>query len=305
MRKKFPLVVLIGLFLLSCSGIDTPAPTVNIAPSPALGPTPRQSSLIAEIHLETQTGTAYTLSWSLNGKTLAAASGGELTLISEDLKEIQAILKPEGGVLGVTWRPDGTQFATVNGFRNPTITLWNWDSKENQLTRSQQIQAGADQYGVAWSPNGKTLATLAGDQKSVIQIWDTSTWEEINTFDLLYTNPRRSLNWSADSLTIHGAGQMNQQIAIFFALNTLDGSVRELGKFITSEAEVFAISPDENRIAVSDARGVVQIFDIASGKILTGFKSVDQPVDLAWNPNGKTLAILDYKTTLQLWEIPQ
>ena len=305
MSIKFLLVVLIGLFLVSCGGISTPAPIATSVPSPTPEPTPRQSSLIAEIKLETQTSTAYTLNWSPDGSSLAVASGAEITLVSDDLKEVQSVLKPEGGALGVTWKPDKTQFATVNGFRNPTITIWDWDNSESQLTRSQQIQAVADQYGVAWSPDGNLLATLAGDQKSVIQIWDVNTGAEIRTFELPYTNPRRALNWSADSSKVYGAGQMNQQIAIFFALDTLDGSVRELGKFINSEAEVFAISPDEDRIAVSDARGVAQILDIASGEVLTGFKSVDQPVDLAWNPNGMSLAILDYKTTLQLWEIPQ
>jgi WD40 repeat protein len=291
--------------LLMIFGWNTPAPIAIAVSSPTSELTRTEPRLIAEIKLETQTGTAYTLSWSPDGKTLAAASGGEITLISEDLSEIQTILKPEGGALGVTWGPDETQFATVNGFRNPIITIWDWDNSESQLTRSQQIQAVADQYGVAWSPDGTLLATLAGDQKSVIQIWDVNTGAEIRTFELPYTNPHRALNWSADSSKVYGAGQINQQIAIFFALDTLDGSVRELGKFITSEAEVFAISPDEDRIAVSDARGVAQILDIASGEVLTGFISVDQPVDLAWNPNGMTLAILDYKTILQLWEIPQ
>jgi WD40 repeat protein len=67
--------------------------------------------------------------------------------------------------------------------------------------------------------------------------------------------------------------------------------------------EVFAFSPDATKLVVADARGAVQILDSASGKVLTGFKSIDQPVDLAWNPDGSTLAILGYKTTLQLWEV--
>lgn len=302
MLKKHQWIVLIGLLFVSCSGMGNPEPTAT-ATSPTLVPTPRPASLITEIKLETQTGTAYTLSWSRDGESLAVASGTEITLISADLKEIQAVLKPEGGSLGVTWNPDSTQFATVNGFQNPTITIW--DRKHDQITPASQIQAKADQYGIAWSPDGKLLVSLAGDQKSVIQIWDATTWELIHTFDLPYINPRRALQWSQDSLTVYGAGQMNEQIVVFFALNIADGDVRELGKFTLSEAEVFAIAPDEERFAVSDARGVGQIVDIASGEILSGFKSVDQTVDLAWNPNGTSLAILDYKTSLQLWDIPQ
>ena len=302
MRQKLQWVVLMGLFLSSCSGS---LPTANAVPSPALASTPEPARLITEIELETQTGTAYTLSWSPDGSTLAVASGAEITLLNDDLKEIESILQPEGGALGVTWKPDMTQFATVNGFRNPTITIWDWDSAEGQITRSQQIQAEADQYGVAWSPDGKSLATLANDQKSVIQIWDADTWSLAQTYDLPYTHPRRTLQWSRDSSTVYGAGQMNEQIVVFFALSVISGDARELGKFTVSEAEVFAIAPDEKRFAVSDARGVGQIVDIASGEILSGFKSVNQTVDLAWNPDGTTLAILDYKTKLQLWNIPR
>jgi WD40 repeat protein len=258
--------------------------------------------LIREIKLETQTGTAYTLSWSRDGETLAVASGGEITLISADLSEIRAVLKPDGGALGVALNPDMTQFATVNGFRNPTITLWGWEAASDQLTPARQIQADADQYGVSWSPNGEMLATFAGDAKSVIQIWGTSMWEVIHTFELPYTKPRRALQWSMDSSTVYGAGEADEKV-VFFVVNVKDGTVNELRKFSPVEADVFAISPTEDRFAVADPRGVVQIIDAMSGAVLTGIKSVNQPVDLAWNPNGMTLAILDYKTTLQLWDV--
>jgi WD40 repeat protein len=88
------------------------------------------------------------------------------------LNEIHTVLKPEGGALGVTWNPDQTRFATVNGFRNPTVKLWDWDSTNYQLLLVQEIQAASDQYGVFWSPDGKLLATLADDDQATFQIWD-------------------------------------------------------------------------------------------------------------------------------------
>jgi hypothetical protein len=47
----------------------------------------------------------------------------------------------------------------------------------------------------------------------------------------------------------------------------------------------------------------VEFIDLESGKAVFGIKSVDQPVDLAWSPTGDALAILDYKTRLQLWRL--
>ena len=196
-----------------------------------------------------------------------------------------------------------TQFATVNGFRNQTITLWDWDSPNAQLTQAQQILAGADQYGVAWSPDGKLLATLAGDRTSVFQIWDTSTWEEINKFELPYTNPRRALNWSADSSKLYDSGEADRQVVVF-VLNVVDGTVQELWKFPVEQVDIFAISPDAKKFGIA-GQGQVRILDALSGEVLKEFSSVPQAVDLAWNPNGETLAILDYKTALQLWGVSQ
>lgn len=301
MHKILLTIMIFGPFIAACGASITPASTVTTVPLPTSVPAP---TLLKEIKLETQTGTAYALDWSLDGETLAAASGYEITLLNNDLSETLVVLKPEEGAISITWDPDEKQFATVNGYRNPTVTLWDWDSANLQLTLAQQIQAGSDQYGVFWSPDGKVLATLADDDKSTFQIWDTSTWEEIRKFDLPYTNPRRTFGWSADSSTLYGAGEANGQM-VLFALNVLDRSVQEVAKLPVAQVEVFAFSPDAKKLVVADAQGVVQILDAVSGETLTGIKTVDQPVDLAWNPNGTTLAILGYKTMLQLWDVSE
>jgi len=300
---KIPLIIMVfGSLIAACRESIIAAPTPTAVPSPTSVPIKSAPALLREIKLETQSGTAYTLDWSPDGETLAVASGFEITLLNSDLSQTLVVLRPEGGALGVTWNPNEKQFATVNGLRNPTVTLWDWHAGSDQLTTAREIQAGSDQYGVSWSPDGKMLATLADDSKSTIQIWDTSAWEEIGKFDLPYTNPRRALRWNADNETLYGAGELKGQMVIF-ALDVTDGSVQVLGEFALAVAEVFAFSPDAKRLLVADARGVAQVIDIASGEVLTGFKSVDQPVDLAWNPNGTTVAILDYKTTLQLWAV--
>ncbi|MBC7878502.1 MAG: WD40 repeat domain-containing protein [Anaerolineales bacterium] len=296
MRKIFLLIIL-GVLLAACGGAVTPASTPTVMPSATSDANPM---LLRQVELETQTGTAYTLAWSFDGETLAVASGGEITLLRDDLNEIQAVLEPDNGALGVTWNSDETQFATVNGFKNPTITIWDFDG-DNQIAHIQDVQADTDQYGVAWSPNGAILATLAGDAQSVIQLWDTNTWVMTQEFELPYTKPRRALSWNADSSSLYGAGELTGQTAIF-VMKVTDGTVEELGKFPVAQAEVFAVSPDASRIAISDPRGVVLIVDAVSGEIVGGFKSVDQSVDMAWNPNGMTLAILSYEGTLQLWQ---
>lgn len=88
-----------------------------------------------------------------------------------------------------------------------------------------------------------------------------------------------------------------------FAWNVFDGTVHDLSRTAMGQADVFAISPDGKNIAMADSQGKVRIFDPLAPKLLMEFQSVTQPVDMVWNPNGKTLAILDYKTTLQVWQV--
>jgi WD40 repeat protein len=306
MRKTVLPILICGIFLVSYSKAEVSAPMATAIPmTPTLIALPTAETadkLLSQMKLETTTGTSYTLDWSPDGKTLAVGSGLEITLLSDDLNETIAVLKPEGGALGISWSPDQKQFATVNGLRSPTITLWDWGCENNQLRLKQQIHAGSDQYGVSWSPNGKMLATLGNDRRTVIQIWDTSTWKEFHKFELEYTNPRRALNWSTDSTTIYDAGDVNGQV-ILFGLNISNGVVDELAKTPMGQADVVAISPNATKIAVANSNGQVRIFDPSSPKLLIEFQSVNEPADMIWNPNGTTLAILDYKTTLQLWSV--
>jgi WD40 repeat protein len=256
--------------------------------------------LVKEIKLETQTGTSYTLDWSHDGESLAAGSGYEITLLDKDLDSTPAVIKPESGALAVSWNPSGDQLATVNGYQNTEITIWDLDRATGRLTRVRQLDGGSDQYGVSWSPDGKLLATLGDDDKTTIQIWDANTWEQIHRYELPYTFPRRALNWDLDSSTLYEAGELDGQVVVF-GLNISDGNVLELGKFPADQVYVFAISPDSNTIAIADERGILQFVDKTSGIAITGIKTVDQPVDAVWSPDGRRLAVLGYKTMLQLW----
>ena len=139
MRKTFFLTMLLGWIIAACRESNTPVSTATTVASPTSAPIKTEPILIYETRLETKTGTAYTLDWSHDGETLAAGSGYEITLLNSDLSETIAIVKPESGALGVAWRPDGNQLATIFGYRNQTIRIWNWDSNIKQLNQAQQI----------------------------------------------------------------------------------------------------------------------------------------------------------------------
>jgi hypothetical protein len=76
-----------------------------------------------------------------------------------------------------------------------------------------------------------------------------------------------------------------------------------MGRFPVEKVFAFAVSPDARMVALADEGGSVDLVDVASGEVYSEIKTVDQPVDLAWHPGGKLLAILGYETALQLWKI--
>jgi len=285
----------------------SPLPETTTAPaaatSPAASATPQALLPSAEKKMSSRTGTAYTLAFSPDGKSIAVASGYEFSIVSADLQETRVVFAPPDiGLLGVTWSSDGLRLASVEGLRHPTIRIWNWDAAQQQIEPQSEFDGGADEYGVSWSPDGRTLATLANDRKSTFQLWNAMTWEKDRVLDLPYQNPRRALDWSADSTQLFDAGEANGEVVIF-AVNLQDGNVTEFIKLPISDIEVFAVSPDAGKIAVADKDGMIHILDMAGGKELSAFQGTGEPVDLDWNPGGNQLAVLSYHATLQIWDV--
>src|SRR5919109_5627718 len=112
MRNVFLSIMIAAMLIAACGNLDIQIPTATAVPTSTSAPIRFEPTLIKEIELETETSTAYTLAWSPDGETLAAASGFEITLLSSDLNETQALLKPESGALSITWNPTQTKFAT-------------------------------------------------------------------------------------------------------------------------------------------------------------------------------------------------
>ena len=271
--------------------IETNAPAASALPGPRL---------LAELDIQSQTGTAYTLDWSPDGARLAVASGNEVTFIDRTFKE-EFVWQVEG-VLALAWSPDGQQAASVNGFRNPLIRIWEWHPDSRTFDLSRSLSGGGSEYGVSWSVDGRTLATLADDRRSTIELWDTSTWQIRDTLRLPYANPLRALDWSTDSTQIMDAGVSAVGNTMLFAARVAGGEDVELHS-LPSDVAALAVSSDGSRLAYARNNQEVVIQDMAMGSLLAGFRGVAEPVDLDWSPDGDKLAVLGYHTALQIWSI--
>jgi WD40 repeat protein len=262
----------------------------------------QDTQLLGEIVVNSRTNTAYDLEWHPDGEMLAAVGGFVLTLYDHDLHEVA----PEweiGEFVDVSWKPDGTQLAGAGGFESPEITLWDYDNQEHTFELATSLDGGADQYVVSWSPDGTQLASLADDRASDVQIWDVEQEEMTAAHQFPYTEPARSLVWSADGSQISSVGLYNRR----FTLYTADVETGEIvgEHHVPQRIWAFDLSPERSLLAAVDQDGTARIIDLATDETRLTFESVAEPVAVKWSPDGETLAILSYRTNLQLWSIAQ
>jgi WD40 repeat protein len=259
----------------------------------------QENRLIAETDVSSQTETAYDVAWNPDGELLAALGGYVLTIYDTDLEAVTPPLERGEGV-NLTWSPDGDQLATVEGFGSHQIKLWDWD--EDTLEPAGSLQTMDSQYVVTWSPDGNYLATLFDDRgrRDVVTIWSLDSGRSAVTARLPYSEPLRVLDWNGDHL--RGAGVNSDGELILYEIDPENGDPTEL-QALEEDVMLFAFSPNDTKLATITNEGGLTIIDFESGDTLLTLESVAEPVNIAWHPDGETLAVLSYHTRLQLWDV--
>jgi WD40 repeat protein len=104
------------------------------------------------------------VSWSPDGKYLAASAGDDLKLIDTATWQISMTLTSYPNSVGhVRWSPDG-KLLTVGG--SPTVEVW--DVQQRKQVKSFPLFDAVND--VAWSPDSKLLATASEDH--YVRIWE-------------------------------------------------------------------------------------------------------------------------------------
>ncbi len=118
-------------------------------------------------------GRVTSVAFSPDGQEIVAAGEKGIMLWNCSTgKQIHDI--PGKGVNGVAFSPDGTRFATANGYE--TVTLW--DRKLGQEFRTVKGHT-LWVWNVAYSPDGRRLASASGDE--TVQVRDANTGQGLRT----------------------------------------------------------------------------------------------------------------------------
>ncbi len=251
------------------------------------------------------------IAWHPGGDIVAVASSQGIYVLTDTLQAITQLHQSDA-MSSVAWNPSGDQLAVAY---DSGIEIWNWDNSTQTFTSMEgALQPDGRDTKLAWSPNGLQLASisltdpalsLGGTTLAIgtVEIWDTILWTLECTLDDQYIVD--TLHYGADlmdwnpqglpTLVIVGnqgrldAGDIivSSELAAFF-INTETGTTIQSIPLFGPFAYSVGWQPTGNLIGVGGDVGV-DIFDVNTRSLVTGFPVGLNIQVMNWNPDGQTL----------------
>jgi WD40 repeat protein len=184
--------------------------------------------------------------------------------------------------------PDGRTLAT--GGLDGTVRLW--DVETGRLVRAL---VGHNSYvsGLDWSPDGSTLAS-AGTYDITVRLWDTRTGRPLR---ILRGHPAEvtQVKWSPDGRNVLASGGQSGALSAWIATTGIKRESLKLGEPIVS----MSWHPDSKSAALVGQTLALRIWDLEKNVVTrTLGDAKDNYLQVAWDPDGKTIAVGTPKNTL-------
>jgi WD40 repeat protein len=254
------------------------------------------------------------VTYSPDGKTIVTGGGDNIIRVWEAAtgKELRQLHGCATCIDCLAFSPDGKLLASGSRDSNARI----WDFPSGKELRRLQCSNGW-QIWVAFSPDGKLLATGTRDlnREDKIKIWDVATGKELVHFGGPKEEGVCSVAFSPDGKTLASGGgfgyhfvAQRQPKEVFVRLwdvatgaevRQLCGESNREGNWTTS----VAFSPDGQLVAAGSRSGMIQIWDMATGKTIRSFDAKHSSYSVGFSPDGRTLGSAGHDGTAYLWEV--
>jgi WD40 repeat protein len=199
----------------------------------------------------------------------------------------------------LVFSPNNTQIAIGNS--DGTIQVWNWRERE----KVADLLTGDPPQGVvqlAFSADGEQIAAGTDEDIRVLSLAD----QKIN--HILLTGR----GGSVDVLTYTPNGNYIVNSGTAEAMTVWNAQTGELAAALPgvgSEPTAAAFSPDGELMLTAVFQGDVMIWNLTGiGEAGIGQAPLDVTtniIDVAWSPDGRTLALFETSGSIQIWGIPE
>ena len=203
----------------------------------------------------------------------------------------QPIPGAPGGVLSVSYAPDGRQIALAS---RDVVDLWDVAGAGASLIH--QLRGHVNfVYAVAFSPDGRRLATGGWDK--TIQIWDRATGERLDTLNG-HRGFVRSLAFSSDGSQLVSGSEDKSVRRWDLAGNGGDAAFHGHDGFVHG----VAFSPDGALAASGSQDGTVKLWPAAAPDSQVTFRnSAGWVGTLAFAPDGRRIASA-HDGSVRIWD---
>jgi RNA polymerase sigma factor (sigma-70 family) len=243
---------------------------------------------------ESRPGTRGVMLLSPDGKLLASAEQQSLRLWDAGtLEPVRRAEAHEDEVRAVAFAPGGGVVVSAAG-EDGFVRRW-------EVATGQVLPPLRDfrdhVYALTYSPDGRTLAVGTGNHQGTVWLLDAATGKRLRTF-VVPGDHVLSLAFAADGRTLlSGQGRDTRlwDVATGTVLQTLPGGAYN--------GHVFALAPDGRVAAGGDERGVIHLWQTATGTELRALRFGAAVHAVAFSPDGKALASGGYGKTIKLWDV--
>jgi WD40 repeat protein/serine/threonine protein kinase len=257
--------------------------------------------------LKGHAGFVHALTFSPNGKTLASGSFDEtIRLWDTTTWQEQAVLRGHANAIkAIAFSPDGKKLAS--GSWDQTVKVWDVTTRQEGTTLSGHA---GQIWSVAYSPDGKTLASASSSPgtdaqgrqiPAELKLWDVARVQGPVILSG-HKRPVLSVSFSGDGKILASAGG---NLVKLWAVDA--GSKREPATLKRSDGVTIAcvaFAPDNRTLAAGCGDGVIQLWDVTTGKESATLRGhVHQVYSVAFSPDGKTLASAGMDRTVRLWHV--